>query len=418
MKTSNLRNVICLFSILLLFSSCNSDKDITSFSIGNYSATIEAATNNVLLLLPMGTDLTNLTPTISITGQSVSPASGVPQNFTIPVPYTVKAIDGSTKMYKVIVRPDPNIILIQPETFTVCNTVNFNMIHVPGGLTFPTGMNDSSTATVPNAYWIAETEATYELYECIRNQQSDYGYSIGDPGLMGSNGTTANMNPQHPVTAVNWFSAVVFTNLLSEVLGLNPVYRCGTNIIKDNSTASNCNGFNITPDPLSNGFRLPTNNEWELAARWKGGNSSYGAIEVPAGSGKYWTRGNYASGANEHVWDNVSYQANLNQAPTQTVTWYNANSGGSTKEVKLKNPNALGLYDMSGNVSEWCFDTSSGGLQTNLLVRGGGYWDPAHFMSIGYKYFYTTPGNAVDTSIGFRLSRAVPANPNQAQTQI
>ncbi|MGB8328198.1 MAG: hypothetical protein WCE48_11545 [Steroidobacteraceae bacterium] len=79
----------------------NPAKDITAFSILGIAATVGA--NTVALTVPYGTSLTALTPTIAITGASVSPASGVPQNFTSPVTYTVTAANGSTKAYTVTV---------------------------------------------------------------------------------------------------------------------------------------------------------------------------------------------------------------------------------------------------------------------------------------------------------------------------
>jgi hypothetical protein len=79
----------------------NSAKDITGFTILGIDGTVGA--NTISLTVPYGTDRTSLTPTITITGASVSPASGVAQDFTSPVHYTVTAADGSTKTYTVTV---------------------------------------------------------------------------------------------------------------------------------------------------------------------------------------------------------------------------------------------------------------------------------------------------------------------------
>jgi hypothetical protein len=80
----------------------SSAKDITAFTISGIGGGIEA--NSINLTVPSGTGLTSLTPTITITGESVSPASGVAQDFLSPVVYTVTAADGSTKTYTVTVK--------------------------------------------------------------------------------------------------------------------------------------------------------------------------------------------------------------------------------------------------------------------------------------------------------------------------
>ena len=82
------------------------DKDITDFAILGIHGSIVA--NTISLTVPFGTDLTSLTPTIAINGASVSPASGVPQDFSSPVAYTVTAADGSTKTYTVTVTEAPS----------------------------------------------------------------------------------------------------------------------------------------------------------------------------------------------------------------------------------------------------------------------------------------------------------------------
>ena len=146
----------------------------------------------------------------------------------------------------------------------------------------------------------------------------------------------------HPVENVNWYDATVFCNRLNEMLKL-PVPYSG----KDKDTECNFE---------CNTFRLPTEAEWEYAAR--GGNSAKIQTE-------------YAGSHNPN-----------------DVAWYDKNNGHETKPVGLKFPNRLGLYDMSGNVWEWCWDRYDNNFDTSgstdnpqdpldvphRIMRGGS-WD-------------------------------------------
>lgn len=142
---------------------------------------------------------------------------------------------------------------------------------------------------------------------------------------------------RRPVENVDWILALIYCNILSEKYGLKPVYDFSTfnenESIKINQLGGKSVYPNIADFKKTEGFRLPTEVEWEWFARG-------GEVAMQDGTFDY----DY-SGSN-----------NLDE-----VAWHYGNSEGQTHDVGTKKPNQLGLYDCSGNVWEWCYDKSSNG---------------------------------------------------------
>ena len=245
-----------------------------------------------------------------------------------------------------------NVMLGKPHggnhdgnTFTV-NGVTFNMVSVEGG-TFMMGatqeqLSDADSDEKPahkvtlSSYSIGETEVTQELWQAV----------------MGSNPSHFTGNLQRPVEQVSWDDCQEFITKLNQLTGEH--------------------------------FRLPTEAEWEFAAR--GGSKSQGY--------KY-------AGSNT----------------ISDVAWYEDNSGSTTHAVATKSPNELGLYDMSGNVWEWCQDwhgSYSSGAQTNptgptsgshRVLRGGGWDYSARYCRVSYRYYYSPSYRSYN--FGLRLALGV-----------
>ena len=181
-------------------------------------------------------------------------------------------------------------------------------------------------------------------------------------------GVTQFPTSDTPVANVTWYGAVEYANWLSNQAGLTPVYTI--------------TGTSVTASWDANGYRLPTEAEWEYAAR--GGVSSKGYTY-----------------AGSHNADNVA--------------WYKDSSGSSTHPVGEKEDNELGLYDMSGNVGEWCWDwygvyssvnqpDPAGPSTGSGRVPSGGSWlDDARDLRSANR-IGVSPGSSYPDD-GFRLAR-------------
>ena len=190
-----------------------------------------------------------------------------------------------------------------------------------------------------------------------------------------------------PVETVSWYEVLVFANKLSEKEGLQPVYEIKGEMDPakwgDVSTAANDDGWDaVKVVAEANGWRLPTEYEWEFAA--KGGVKSVGY-----------------KGENTD-----KYYVYSGSDTAGEVAVYEENSGGRTHEVGKKKPNELGLYDMSGNVWEWCFDkyAETGMLSANRVFRGGSWYMDATLVGSAIRNILSPDSRYID--IGFRLVRS------------
>jgi len=195
-----------------------------------------------------------------------------------------------------------------------------------------------------------------------------------------------------PVTTISWRDIIVWCNAYSEYSGLTYVYYSDSGY----ATAIKSTSDSMIDSPYvnwsANGYRLPTEGEWQYAASYI--------------DGKNWTPYNYASG------DTAAYDTS---STIGNYCWYYSNSGSVTHYVGGKTANALGICDMSGNVMEWCWDwydsyptteqTDYRGAASgsSRVMRGGSFNYGAYPLQVGPRN-RRSPYGAND-SYGFRFAR-------------
>ncbi|MCX5079036.1 formylglycine-generating enzyme family protein [Streptomyces sp. NPDC054949] len=160
-----------------------------------------------------------------------------------------------------------------------------------------------------------------------------------------------------PVEGVSWWDAIQFCNALSRHDGLTPAYH----LHADAETAD--------WDTSADGYRLPTEAEWEHACRAGTTGPRYGQLDE--------------------------------------VAWYQGNSDGQIHPVGGKQPNAWGLYDMLGNAWDWCWDVYDAEVYGTYRVLRGGGWADEHWSCRASVRRRSHPTFRID-DVGFRVARSTP----------
>ncbi len=218
--------------------------------------------------------------------------------------------------------------------------VDYPMVKIPGGeIDLRDDRTTSKWKVDIQPFLLARYPVTKELYYAI-SQKSSISYD-GD---------------QNPVVNMSWNDAISFCNLLSQKAGLKECYS----ISHDGET--------ILCDWESDGYRLPSEAEWQYAC--KAGTTGYRYGEL------------------------------------DKIAWYNENSAGTTHEVGRKEPNAWGLYDMLGNVWEWCWDLYDPNVYGSYRIFRGGSWaEEARGCGASCRR-RSHPIFAID-DLGFRVARSI-----------
>jgi len=248
---------------------------------------------------------------------------------------------------------------------------------------------------------INKYETTYKLWYSVRTAaESMLGYYFENPGQEGSMGRRAKApteNENHPVTTVTWYDVVVWCNAFSELCGYEPCYSYNDEILRDSSMTYEIDLCEC--DFSANGFRLPTEAEWEYAARYKVSENEPTLTLSNVESGAAWSF-LYTSETQE-----------VGSCPLENLS-ENACVNG------IDGANFSGIYDMSGNVLEYCFDwygdyTEEIEGQQNVgnpmgserVSRGGSFSEYTPFLNSGDRYSYDP--NEAYGFMGFRIVKSM-----------
>ncbi|MGP1414352.1 MAG: formylglycine-generating enzyme family protein [Treponema sp.] len=234
--------------------------------------------------------------------------------------------------------------------FNAGDGIKFKMLLIPGCKAQRIGVEKYSDSPLRfitlSPFYMAETEVTQELYQKVMGKNPS---NFTDSSL-----EEGEVQTKRPVETVSWLDAVEFCNKLTELvygkeecvydIGGCPAVKDGVGIVRDK------NG-KIT----RKGFRLPTESEWEWASRG-------GVYQYPQYIGPILPSEDFDDlgepGTEAYNKKSLELSAKCKKL-VHDYAWLGDKAGGKTHQVKLKRPNKYKLYDMGGNVSEWCWDTWS-----------------------------------------------------------
>ncbi len=287
-----------------------------------------------------------------------------------------------------------NQIKVRVRAWDMRSDAGMTFAPIPGGtyqmgnLIGDSNIADAGTVTVTlSPYYMAVHPTTKAQWDTVRTWAATNGYT----NLAAGAGKASN----HPVQMVKWYDVVKWANAASEKEGLKPCYLVAGSIVRTGTSDA------VTCDWTANGYRLPTEAEWEVAAR--------GGL-----SGKRFPWGDTISHSQANYWANSTLEYDLSGSVAGYHPTYNTGSFPYTSPVGSFAANGYGLYDMAGNVYQWCWDWHgtpyAGGADPRgaasgsyRVLRGGLWFSSANHARSANRSVYTP--TVAYNYLGFRLAR-------------
>jgi formylglycine-generating enzyme required for sulfatase activity len=366
---------------------------------------ITRASNTVTLSWPAAASNYVLQTSVSLSPASWATIMNPPPSLQNNTNYLTYTNNSLTRFFRLYLNTNATgggisgMALIPAGPFTMGNVI------VNGNTTTnDPDISDANPVTVTVSQFYMDTNlVSYGLWESVYNWATSAGYNFVNGG------SSLQLEANQPVQSVDWYDTVKWCNARSQQASLTPVYYTDAGLTQ---VYTNGEINSVYANWSANGYRLPTEAEWEKAAR-----GGLNGMRFPASNTISESQANYYVNTNAYNYD---------LGPTDGNNYLFTSQGQPyTSPVGFFGPNGYGLYDMAGNVLEWCWDWygtpyaggtdphgPSPGSNSNRILRGGDWNDDASWARCASRSYYSSIGGPFYSPtdafnfFGFRCVRA------------